>query len=341
MEAVEEQKNNVSDKVLSNKETFLYGFGNLAANLLIGTASQFIAFFYTDYVGITAATVGTILFLARLFDGVSDIGMGIVVDKTHSRYGKGRPWMKWMAVPYGLSLILLFSSPNLGGNTQVVYAFLTYVFAVGIIYTAITVPYNAIIGTMTMNPSERGVLSTVRSLFGHFGAWVVSVLTIPLVTFYGGGLWGWQIMAVTYAVISILLWYMNFRTSKEHATASQSLNNQTQKVPLKDGLKLLLKNKYWFLAVGVLLIAFINNGIAGIQPYYAQHIFGNAAYVGWMQTARTIPIVIGTFIVGFLMNYMTKRTLVMVGAVITIAGSFVMMIDPTSLPIILQCSYLW
>lgn len=336
MESVNDTKENqnVSSDVLTSKERYLYGSGNLAANLLIGTAAQFITYFYTEQVGISAAVAGTILFLARLFDGATDIGMGIVVDKTDSKYGKARPWLLWMAIPYGLAIVLLFSSPNFGETGRIVYAFLTYLFAVGFIYTAVTVPYNSMIGTMTMDPEERGVLSTSRALFGQFGAWFVSVTVLPLVALYGGGSNGWLFMGVTFAVMGAGLWIFTFKISKERVS-HQIMGGEEAKVPLKEGIPLLFKNKYWLLAVGVLLIAYINQGIAGIQPYYAEHIFGNPNLVGLMQTARTVPIVLATFGVGFMMRVISKRNLVIIGAAITVFGSLIMTINPQSLYVVL------
>lgn len=327
---------NENVRTLGFAEKFTYGFGNLAANLLIGTAAQFITYFYTEQVGISAAVAGTILFLARLFDGVTDIGMGVIVDKTNSKFGKARPWLLWMAIPYGLAIILLFSSPNFEETGRTVYAFLTYLFAVGFIYTAVTVPYNSMIGTMTMNPSERGVLSTSRALFGQFGAWFVSVTVLPLVAFYGGGANGWLFMAVTFAVLAAGLWFFTFKMSRERVSHQVMGGKEGEaKVPLKEGIPLLFKNKYWLLAVGVLLIAYINQGIAGIQPYYAEYIFGNPNLVGWMQTARTVPIVLATFGVGLLMRVVSKRNLVIIGAAITVFGSLIMTLNPQNLNIVL------
>lgn len=333
METLQE---NVSAHKLAKKEKLSYGFGNLSANLLITTANAFITYFYTEQVGIAAATVGTILFLARFLDGISDLGMGVIVDKTDTKVGKARPWLKWMAIPYGLAIVLLFSSPSLGETGNIIYAFITYVFAVGIIYTATTVPYNAMIGTMTMDPTERGHLSTIRTAFGYSGAWLVNVITLPLVAFYGGGSRGWTFMAITYAIVSILLWYINFTNTKERVMDPEALETNNIKVPMKLGLKTLFTNKYWLLIIGVMLISFVNAGISGVNPFYAEYILGNPLYVGAMGTAQFAPIILMMFVVGPLMNYISKRNLVIIGASITIASRlFIYFIDPYNLTVVL------
>ena len=123
-------------------ERITYGFGNLAANLMITTANAFITYFYTDVVGLTISVVGTILLFARLFDGVSDLVMGAIVDKTSSSKGKARPWIKRMIIPYGLALTLLFTSPSfLPDEMRAIYAFVTYVISLAGVYTMTMVPY--------------------------------------------------------------------------------------------------------------------------------------------------------------------------------------------------------
>lgn len=333
---METTQENVSAQKLSSKEKLSYGFGNLAANLLITTANAFITYFYTEQVGIAAATVGTMLFLARFFDGITDLGMGIAVDKTETKIGKARPWLKWMAIPYGVAIVLLFSSPNFGETGNIIYAFMTYVFAVGFIYTAATVPYNSMIGTMTMDPTERGHLSTIRTAFGYSGAWLVNAITLPLVAFYGGGNRGWTFMAVTYAVIAIILWYLNFNNTKERITDPGALETNKIKVPIKLGLKTLATNKYWLLIIGVMFISFVNAGISGVNPFYAEYILGNPLYVGAMGTAQFVPIILMMFVVGPIMKYISKRNLVIIGACITIASRlFIYFIDPNNLTVVL------
>ena len=149
-------KKDLKSMKLPMSEKVTYGFGNLAATLMFTTAGSFITYYYTDVVGLSAAIVGNILLWARVFDGISDLIMGTIVDKMANKKGKARPWIIRMAVPYAFALILLFSSPDfLEGTGKAVYAFVTYVIAMAGVYTATMVPYNTMLSTSTNNPVEE------------------------------------------------------------------------------------------------------------------------------------------------------------------------------------------
>jgi len=323
-------------KKLNNKEKFSYGFGNLAANLLITTANVFITYFYTEQVGIAAATAGTILLFARVFDGISDLVMGVIVDKTNSKHGKARPWLKWMAIPFGISLVLLFNVPNFGNTGNIFYSFITYVIAIGIIYTAITVPYNAMIGTMTNDPIDRGHLSTIRTGFGFTGVVLVNIITLPLVSFYGGGQIGWLFMATTYAIIAVILWYLNFYNSSEYVLSDETIKDTVKdknNFSLIDRLKAVFKNKYWLMVIVALLISNINSGIGAVNPYYAEYILHDPTLVGALGAAQFTPVILMMFIIGPIMKYISKRNLIIIGSIIGILGRLFVLINPSNLTI--------
>ncbi|WP_017470399.1 MFS transporter [Amphibacillus jilinensis] len=326
--------NNESINKLKVREKFSYGFGNLAANLLITTANTFIVYFYTEIAGIAVATVGTMLLLARIFDGLTDLGMGIVVDKTTSKHGKARPWLLWMAIPYGLAIILLFSAPNFGPTGTIVYAFITYMLALSFIYTAATVPYNAMIGTLTNDQVERGQLSVSRTAFGFGGALLVNLVTLPVVSAYGGGQLGWFLMALTYGVFASILLILNFKNTKERVILTKD-DEKLKKTPIKQGIKALVKNKYWLIVISVMLVTFINSGLSGVNVYYAEYILGNPNLVGAMGMAQFLPVIIMMLIMGPLMKRFTNKALCITGAITLIVASFIVLINPDSLTIVM------
>lgn len=139
-----------------------YAGGDVACNVVFGMVGTLLTLFYTDYVGVAAATVGLIMLLSRFFDGFSDMIMGIIVEKTNSKWGKSRPWILWMSVPYALSAILLFTVPHTMGVVQSIYIFVTYNFCTTVCYTAINLPYGSLSAMMTRVSSERDMLSVVR-----------------------------------------------------------------------------------------------------------------------------------------------------------------------------------
>lgn len=183
-------KVNTSANIVSNKvglgEKVSYGFGNLAGNLLLTTANTFISFFYTDIAGIAVATVGFILLAGRILDGVADLTMGVIVDKTKTKYGKARPWLLWLAIPYAVSLVLMFTAPNLSSNGKIAYALVTYIFAM-LMFTGTATPYNVLSALVSQDQNDRSQLSSFRSMFGFLGALILSVITMPLVKSFGDG----------------------------------------------------------------------------------------------------------------------------------------------------------
>ena len=158
--------------------------------------------FYTDYVGISVATIGLIMLLSRIFDGSSDIIMGFIVEKTHSKWGKGRPWLLWMAVPYALSAISLFAVPQTSESLQFWYIFVSYNLCTTVIYTAINVPYGTLAVRMTRASEERSMLSVMRLAIARFGQLVTVVSTMPLVKLLGDTQAAWIKVIILWSVIA-------------------------------------------------------------------------------------------------------------------------------------------
>ena len=167
-------------------ERFSYGCGDFGCNIIYTAMSAFLLYYYTDYAGVSAFAVGVIMMVSRIFDGVSDIIMGVIVDRTKSKYGKARSWILRMCVPFAVSGILLFSVPaSLGSTAKLVYIFITYNLTSTVVYTAINVPYSALNALMTQDPYERSVLSIFRNLLATAGTLIINTVTLPLVEFFG------------------------------------------------------------------------------------------------------------------------------------------------------------
>ena len=146
-------------------ERFSYGCGDFGCNIIYTAMSAFLMFYYSDYAGVNTLAVGTIMLVSRVFDGVSDIIMGVIVDRTKSRFGKARPWLLRMCVPFAVSGILLFSVPaGMSETAKLIYVFVTYNLTSTVIYTAINVPYSSLNALMTQDPYERSVLSIFRNV---------------------------------------------------------------------------------------------------------------------------------------------------------------------------------
>ncbi len=169
---------------LSVGEKTGYGIGEIASNIIWQTIMFFLAIFYTDTFGIPAATVGTMFLVVRIFDAINDPIMGTIADRTNTRWGKYRPYILWMAVPYGLGGIFMFMTPNLGLSGKIIYAYGTYI-AMMIIYTAIMIPFSALSGVMTSDSLERTSLNSYRFVGAFIGGLFIQGLALYMVAHFG------------------------------------------------------------------------------------------------------------------------------------------------------------
>ena len=147
--------------MLTVREKIAYGLGDTASNIIFQTVMMFLLIFYTDVVGISPAVVGTMFLVVRLFDAITDPLMGALADRTKTRFGQFRPYLLWLAVPFGIISIMAFTTPDFTGNGKIIYAFATYTLLM-MAYTAINIPYSALGGVLTANPSERVSVQTYR-----------------------------------------------------------------------------------------------------------------------------------------------------------------------------------
>lgn len=169
---------------ISLKEKIGYAFGDAGSNIAWRTMSTFLLIFYTDVYGLAPATAGVLLLVARLSDGLTDILMGIIGDRTKTKSGQFRPWILWTALPFGLILALTFTTPPFGTTGKIIYAYLTYILYT-LVYTASNVPYGALMGVMTSDEKERTSLSSFRFAGAYFGGIMTQGLLIYLVLFFG------------------------------------------------------------------------------------------------------------------------------------------------------------
>lgn len=329
-------KDGIKEQVVNKEklkliEKFSYGLGNLASNILVSTASTFITFFYTEVAGIGIAAVGTILLLGRILDGFTDIGMGIIVDKTNHKNGKARPWLLWLAVPLGFSLPLMFTSPNIGMTGKIIFAFVTYVLALGIIYTAINVPYCTLSALMTQDRDDRADLSVFRTALAFVGGIVLGNITLPMVEKFGGGAIGWQITTGIFGAIASVLFLICYINTNERI----EVKKEQAKMPLKQGLGHLFKNKYWLIVIGISLCGFISSGINGINVYYAQYVLNDISAIGLMVTCAFGPIIISSLYSGILIKKFGKKNTYIISIFMAIIGTVVTLINPMNKTIVL------
>ena len=200
-----------NSQTLSTKEKIGYGLGDTASNFVFHIVNAFLITYYTDVMGLNPAAVGTLYAVARLWDAISDPLMGGLADRTQTKFGKYRPYLLWIAVPYGLIGFLAFLGPDLDPTWKLVYAYVTYI-ALMTVYTAINVPYSALMGTMTGDPAERASLSNFR-FAGAFSAQVIIGLALfPIVNSFGGrnSPEAWRTAMIVFSILATFLFLYTF-----------------------------------------------------------------------------------------------------------------------------------
>jgi glycoside/pentoside/hexuronide:cation symporter, GPH family len=246
------------------REKVGYSFGDASANFVFQILIVFQAGFYTDVMGISAAALGMLLLVVRFSDAITDPLMGIIADRTNTRWGKFRPWLLWSAIPFALLFWMAFTVPDRSAGYRLVYAYITYTLLM-MAYTMNNVPYSALMGVMTGNSSERTSLASYRFFAAMAAAFVVQGLTLPLVGKLGGGddAKGWSMTIAIYACIAVVFFVITFFSAKERV-----LPPPQQKPDIKQDMRDIRQNRAWMAMFGMTLFVFITLSLRGSSFYY-------------------------------------------------------------------------
>ncbi len=275
---------------LSIKEKVGYGLGDTASHFVWDMVGFWILIFYTDTFGISAAAAGTIMLLARVWDMASDPIMGIIADRTSTRWGKFRPYILWMALPYSVLAVLAFTTPDLGPTGKVIYAGVTYILLMTV-FTAINLPYSSLGAVMTSDSYERAGLNSYRFIFAFIGQFIVTGTALSLALYFGNGdnAKGYQYTLILFAVISFVLFMITFKTTKERVEPPKE-----QKQDLKEDLKNLFSNKPWVILFFVGIVSFVMFAMQNLSiAYYFKYYIGNAESVQLFNVIGTVALIIG------------------------------------------------
>ena len=253
------------------KEKVGYSLGDAASNLFFQTFIVFLPIFYTDVFGLAPAAMGTMFLVTRIWDAVNDPIMGTIADRTNSRWGKFRPYIAGLAIPFAIGGVLTFTIPDFGDTGNLIYAYITYTVLM-MLYTAVNVPYSALMGVITPNSLERTKVSTYRFVAAFVGQFIVGAATLSLVQYFGGGnvRSGWQLTMGSYGILAAILLFITFYTTKERVMPPKE-----QKSDLKKDLKDLVKNKPWLLIAGATLFQLTYIVMRGSSTaYYFRYYVG-------------------------------------------------------------------
>lgn len=270
---------------LTIREKLGFGLGDTASNIVYQAVINILLYFYTDVYGIEAAAAGTLMLVVRAFDAVTDPMMGAIADRTRSKYGRYRPWMLWVAVPYGVLAVAAFVTPDADMGTKLVYAYISYALLMTA-YTAVNVPYSALGGVMTGDSEERGNLQTWRFAMAMVGGFLVASSIFPLAKLLGGGetpehyRLGFPFAMGIMALIGVLCFLLCFRWTKEYVPADP---NQPKRNVLQD-LRGMFTNSQWIIIALATLIIMTRGAMQGAaKPYFVNYYLITDHMPAWLE----------------------------------------------------------
>lgn len=263
------------------KEKIGYGFGDMSSSMFWKIFTAYLPFFYSNIFGLSLTATGVLMLVTRIWDAVSDPMMGIIADRTRSRWGKYRPWLLWMAAPFAIAGVLLFTTPDLGETGKTVWAFVTYILMMTV-YTAINVPYGSMLGVMTDDSDEKTVFSSYRMFFAYGGSFIVLAGWEPLCNFFKNEMnrslassWQWSMIVV--AVACFLLFLATFAMTREHVKTAPKQSNVGA-----DLLSLFKNGPWWILLGAVLFFNFFNAIRYATIPYFFTSVIPQNAELSFM-----------------------------------------------------------
>ncbi len=275
---------------LSIKEKLGYGVGDTASHFVWDMVGFWILIFYTDTFGISAAVAGTIMLIARVWDMISDPIMGVIADRTNTKWGKFRPYLLWMALPYSILAVMTFSTPDLGQTGKVIYAGATYLLLMTV-FTAINLPYSSLGAVMTSNSNERAGLNSYRFVFAFTGQLIVTGTALYLANYFGNGdnAKGYQYTLILFSVISFILFMITFKSTKERVSPPPK-----QQSNLKKDLRDLFNNRPWVILFFVGILSFVMFALQNLSiAYYFKYYVGVEQQVQVFNVVGTIALIAG------------------------------------------------
>ena len=246
------------------KEKIGYGFGDMSSSMFWKIFSYYLPFFYSNIFGLSLADAGLLMLVTRIWDAVSDPMMGVIADRTHTRWGKYRPYLLWVALPFAIAGILLFTTPEMGRTGKLIWAYVTYILMMTV-YTGINVPYGAMLGVMTDDSNTKTVFSSYRMFFAYGGSFIALGAWEPLCNWFRSmdcsNATSWQFAMIVIASICFMGFILCFSMTREHvkSAAAKSIG--------KD-VKSLVQNSPWWILNGAALLSNFFNTVRGATAAY-------------------------------------------------------------------------
>jgi GPH family glycoside/pentoside/hexuronide:cation symporter len=297
---------------LAWREKISYGIADMGFNFYWANIATFLMIFYTDVFGISPAAAGSMLFTIKIINAFTDPMIGAAADRTRTRFGKFRPYLIWMAIPLAVAGVLTYTTPNLGSQGKMVWAYGTYLLLMAC-YTGINIPYNALSGVMSNEPQERATLNSLRFMFAFGGTTLVTSITPSLVAWLGGGhervneRLGWPLTMAVWGVAASGLFAVTFFNTRERITPPPA-----QKTQVRQDIKDLAHNGPWLVLFFLALIIMLTITLrASTAAYYFKYFVGRPLLLAAFVSSYSAAAAAGASLTPVLTRFMDKKPLLM------------------------------
>ena len=285
-----------------------YGAGDIAGNCVYALLTAFMMIYLTDTIGMSMGIVSTLIALSKVFDGVTDFFFGRMIDKTKTKMGKARPWMLWPYIGCAITLVACFSIPTSWGQTaQYIFFFLSYTLLNAVFFTANNIAYASLTALITKNTSERVQIGSFRFIFAFATKIVIEAVTIFAVGWLGGGVAGWRMIAIIYAIVGLITNTYSVFSVKELPEADEEMDEEREeehKLTFLKSFKLLLKNKYYVIICCSYILTQLYASVIGMGTYYTKYIMGNEEIFSTISLAINITMVVALTILPYVIKKM-------------------------------------
>ena len=283
-----------------------YGSGDIAGNCVYALLTAFMMIYLTDTVGLSMGIVSTLIALSKVFDGFTDFFFGRMIDKTKSKMGKARPWMLWAYIGCAITLVACFSIPTSWGQTaQYIFFFLSYTLLNAVFFTANNIAYASLTALITKNTSERVQIGSFRFIFAFATKIVIEAVTIFAVGWLGGGVMGWRLIAIIYAVLGLITNTLSVFSVKELPEEETSAEEKKEnELTFLQSFKVLLKNKYYVIISCSYILTQLYASVIGMGTYYAKYILGNEELFSDLSLGINITMVVALTILPYVIKKM-------------------------------------
>lgn len=283
-----------------------YGSGDLAGNMVYAFLSSFVMLYLTNTVGLNPGIIGTLIMVSKLFDGVSDIFFGAMIDKTKSKLGKARPWMLYAYIGCAVTLVANFAIPaSLGRTAQYAWFFIAYTMLNAVFFTANNIAYASLVTFCTRNSKERVEMGSFRFIFAFSTSLIIQSVTVQFVRALGNGASAWKTVAIIYAVIGLIVNTLSVFSIKELPEEELAKDkDQEEKYSLIEAAKLLVSNKYYLMICGTYVCQQIYSAMLNMGIYYMIYILKNEDLYSVFSWAINIPVIIAMCITPMLVERM-------------------------------------